>query len=63
MGEGDSAKGSVVGLGSLDLLLLRKRLRMIADGIVLLELLALASLSSLHLVMADGRKPQERFQI
>ena len=35
--EGDSAKGSGAGLGSLDLFLLRERLRMIADRMVLLE--------------------------
>ena len=32
MGEGDSAKGSGAGLGSLDLFLLRERLRMIEAG-------------------------------
>ena len=39
MGEGVSAKGSGAELGSLDLLLLRERLRMIDDGEVGLGLI------------------------
>ena len=68
IGKGDSgkesspAKGSEAGLGFLDLFLLREIFTMIEAGrfdLVLLEILSLAS--SLHLVMADGRKTQERF--